>query len=103
MMKVKQTLGFLGLDPKAADKKRQYFTGRNSFHNNKAYVHALIDSGFIPYPAAPPEVMINFVDNKHNIFEPDLLGELDTITKDSFQTAPTLWLTTQIMHLSYAF
>ena len=81
MMEVKKNLEYLGLDPKATDKKRQYFTGRNTFHKNKAYVRALIDSGFIPYPVAPPEMLIDLVDDEHNIFEPDLLGEPDTITE----------------------
>ena len=81
MIKVNQNLGYLGLDPKAADKKRQYFTGKNSFDKNKAYVCALIDAGFIPYPGAPTEMLIDLVDDYHTGFEPDLLEDLGTITK----------------------
>ena len=73
-MKVRQALTYLGLNPKAVQQKRQYYNGRNSFDKNKAYLRALMDVDFIPYPDTPEEVLIDLAEDDHTIFEPDLFS-----------------------------
>lgn len=73
-MKVRQALKYLGLKPKAADQKRQYYKGRISFDKNKAYVRALMDADFIPYPITHEEILVDLVNYDHTIFEPDLIS-----------------------------
>ena len=71
LMKVRQALSYLSIDPRAGDKKRQAYQQTNNYTGTFARVNALQDVNFIPYDA-PSDVLLDVVDG--NIFDPDLLN-----------------------------
>ena len=74
-MKIKQALSYLKMVPSPPAKKRKFFKGRNYFENNRSFIRTLMDNGFIPYQEAPPDLLVDIVDDEHTIFEPNLLEE----------------------------
>ena len=63
----------------------QRWTGHNNFQSNAEKVRTLMDSHFIPYTEAPPEIFINAVENDHGVF---VLGSLDSTQE--LWSAPTM-------------
>ena len=73
LLKLRQALTYLGVDPQAAFKKRTNFKGRNTYGQNSSYVRSLQDAGFIPFEA-DSDNFVDVVDGDHEIFTPDIMN-----------------------------
>jgi len=77
LLKLRQSLTYLGIDPDAGNKKKANFQGRHSYAQNRDYVSSLQDAGFIPYTDASADNFVDVVDNDHEVYTPKLLNKED--------------------------
>ena len=87
LLKLKQALTYLGVDPDAVFKKQQNFKGKNSYAANRSYVRSLMDAGFIPYGRADEGNFVDVVDGDHSVFTPDIINSItdEEIYDDEFE------------------
>ena len=78
LLKLRQALTYLRMDPQAPLKKKAHFRGRNSYQKNNNYVRSLQDAGFIPFDGADADNFIDVVDNDHEVFSPDIINDIET-------------------------
>ena len=75
LLKLCQSLTYLGIDPDAVNKKKANFQGRYSYAQNRDYVRTLQDAGLIPYTDASEDNFVDVVDNDQELYTPQLLNE----------------------------
>ena len=73
LLKLRQAITYLSIDPQAAFKKRTNFKGRNTYGDNRSYVRSLQDAGFIPFEADSNN-FVDVVDGDNEIFTPDIMN-----------------------------
>ena len=77
LLKLRQALSYLGIDPNAAFKKKTHYQGRNSYEKNKSFVRSLMAANFIPFQHADEDNFIDVVDGNHDVFLPDIINTID--------------------------
>ena len=77
LMKLRQALTYMGVDPEAAFKKKVHFQGRQTYDKNRSYVRSLMDAGFIPFTGADEDNFIDVVDGDLSIFSPDYINSVE--------------------------
>ena len=77
LLKLRQALSYLGIDPDAAFKKKKNFKGTNSYEKNRGFVRSLMEANFIPFPRADADIFIDVVDGDHEVFSPDIINQVN--------------------------
>ena len=77
LLKLRQALSYLGIDPNAAFKKKTHYQGRNSYEKNKNFVRSLMAANFIPFKNADEDNFIDVVDGNHDVFLPDIINAIE--------------------------
>ena len=71
LLKLRQSLLYLEIDPDTGMKKKQYFQTNKSYTKNRNFVRSLQDAGFIPYLEANEDNFLDIVEGKQEIFTPN--------------------------------
>ena len=82
LMKLRQALTYMGVDPEAAFKKKVHFQSRDTYDKNRSFVRSLMDAGFIPFTGADEDNFIDVVDGDFSIFSPDLINSVEDDTQE---------------------
>ena len=77
LLKLRQSLSYLGIDPDAAFKKKRNFKGKQSYEKNCAFVRSRMQANFIPFPQADADLFIDVVDGDHEVFTPDIINQVN--------------------------
>ena len=77
LMKLRQSMTYLGMDPDANNNKRTHFTRKKTYDRHRSTVRSLIDAGFIPYSQADVDTFIDVVDGDPDVFSPDIINSVD--------------------------
>ena len=77
LMKLRQALTYLGVDPESGFKKKQHFQGRQTYNKHRSTVRSLIDAGFIPFSGADADTFLDVVDDEPDVFSPDIINSVD--------------------------
>jgi len=77
LMKLQQSLTYLGINPDANHHKRTHFTRKKTYDRHRSTVRSLIDAGFIPYSLADVDTFIDVVDGDPDVFSPDIINSVD--------------------------
>ena len=75
LLKLRQSLTYLGIDPDAGNKKKANFQGRYSYAQNRDFFRSLQAADFIPYSMANADNFVDVVDNDHEVYAPQLLQD----------------------------
>ena len=70
MIKVKQALQYLDIDPQSAAKKRAFYKSNQTYDTTPATIRSLQDANFIPFET-PTDALLDIVDD--NVYELDFL------------------------------
>ena len=82
LLKLRQALSYLGVDPNAAFKKKSHFRGHNTYEKNKSFVRSLMAANFIPFTHADEDNFIDVVDGDHEVFLPDIINSIGDTTEE---------------------
>ena len=74
LMKLRQSLSYMGVDLEAGFKKKQHYTSKRSYNKNRSYVRLLMNANFIPFNAADEDIYMDIVDGNYTTFSPDILS-----------------------------
>ena len=77
ILKLRQYLFYLGIDPDAAFKKKSNFKGKHVYEKNRAFVRSLMQANFISFPRADADLFIDVVDGYHEVFTPDIINQVN--------------------------
>ena len=82
LLKLQQSLSYLGIDPDAAFKKKSNFKGKQSYEKNRAFVRSLMQANFIPFPRADADLFIDVVDGDYEVFTPNIINQVNDSNDD---------------------
>ena len=82
LMKLRQALTYMGVDPEAAFKKKVHFQSRHTYDKNRSFVRSLMDAGFIPFTGADEDNFIDVVDGDFSVFSPDIINSVEDDTEE---------------------
>ena len=82
LLKLRQVLSYLGVEPNAAFKKKAHYQNQSSYVKNKSFVRNLMDANFIPFQNTDKDNFIDVMDGNHEFFTPDIINSIDDTSQD---------------------
>ena len=77
LMKISQPLYYIGVDPEAGFKKKQYLQGQHSYDKNRSSSRSLMDASFILFTGADKDKFIAIFDGYHALFSLDIINSIE--------------------------
>lgn len=77
---------YIGINPNMSFKKKMHFKGHQSQEKNYRFIRSLMNANFIPFSASSNDIIVDMVDNTHDVFNHDIIHN-DVDKKDKWHSA----------------